>query len=384
MATYDVIVCGTGGVGSAAMWRLARRGVRVLGIDRFAPPHDHGSSHGQTRVIRQAYFEHPDYVPLLLETYRLWTELEHLTGTKLYHETGLLEVGPHDGVVVEGVVSAARQHHLQIEELAGAQIESRWPELRVPHPLTGVYEQRAGYLLVEECVEAQLRAASEAGAELESNVEVLESAIDRDAISLRTTKGQFSASAVVVTAGAWAAQLLRDLNLPLEVRRKSLFWFATPSAARASLASLPVFLYELPQGIFYGFPQLDDRGIKVAEHSGGIPVSDPAQLDREVDTTEQAAVSGFVRGHIPRVTTEITDHATCMYTMSPDEHFIVDSHPSYPQVALAAGLSGHGFKFTPILGEVLADLALDGSTDWPIGFLSLDRFGPSLPHAAAE
>jgi sarcosine oxidase len=372
-ASYDAIVLGTGGVGSAALWELARRGLRVLGIDRFAPPHDHGSSHGQTRIIRQAYFEHADYVPLLLESYRLWRELERRAGRELLRECGLLEVGPADGIVVPGVLAAARQHGLDVEQLSASQIAARWPAFRVPDELVGVYEPRAGYLHVEECVRAHLVAAQEAGAELRVGVEVLDWSADCEGVVVNTTAGRFTAARLVVTAGAWAGQLLESLGLYLHVRRQVVMWHATDDACAHVDAGFPCYLFELPAGIFYGFPAIDDRGLKAAEHSGGRPIADPSHVDRGLHDGDRAPVEAFLRSHLPAVKTPCREHSTCLYTMSPDEHFIVDRHPEHGQVVFAAGLSGHGFKFAPVLGAALADLALHGTTPLPIEFLSARR-----------
>lgn len=374
MSHYDAIVLGLGGVGSSAVMHLAHRGARVVGVDRFHPPHDRGSSHGQTRVTRQSYFEHPDYVPLVLETYRRWDELEQRVGRKLYHQTGLLEVGPVDGEVVPGVLRAAREHDLAVEELTPADVHARWPGFRLPESLTAVFETRAGYLLVEDCVRAHLEAATQAGAELRTGCEVLGWTAADNEVTVRTGDGELSADRLVIAAGAWSAGLLAELGIELTIRRKSLFWFRTRGERYAVEDGSPVFLFELPTGIFYGFPQLDERGVKVAEHSGGLPVDDPLALDRARHTADEQMLTAFLAEHLPDVTNEVTDHTVCMYTMSPDERFVVDRHPQFSNVTLAAGLSGHGFKFTAVLGQALAELALEGRTDLPIEFLSLSRF----------
>jgi sarcosine oxidase len=374
-ASYDAIVLGAGGVGSAAMHQLARRGLRVLGIDRFAPPHDRGSSHGQTRIIRQAYFEHADYVPLLLESYRLWEELERQTGRQLLLNTGLVEIGPSDGVVVPGVLEAAGRHGLAIETLTPAASQERWPALYVPDDMVAVFEPKAGALRVEQCVRAHLVAAQEAGADLRVGVEVLGWAFEGDSASIDTTAGRFSAARLIVTAGAWAGRLLADLDLKLEVRRKAMLWYPESDPTTRADAGFPCFLYELPNGVFYGMPSIDGSGVKVAEHSGGEPVDDPLHVDRSLRERDLEPVEAFLRTHLPTVLPACRDHAICLYTMSPDEHFIVDRHPQHPHVVFAAGLSGHGFKFAPALGTALADLGLNGTTPLPIGFLSLERFG---------
>jgi monomeric sarcosine oxidase len=376
MERYDAIVLGIGGVGSAALYHLAKRGIRAIGIDRFSPPHDRGSSHGQSRVIRQAYFEHSDYVPLLREAYRLWHELETLSETKLFHQIGLVEVGPSDGVVVPGVLRAADEHRLQVESLTAEQVERRWPGLSVAKQFACVFEPAAGYLRVEDCVKAHIDVACAAGAEIMVDTEVQSWTADGREVRLRTTSGQeIVGDRLVVTAGAWASQLLADLNVALQVRRKSLFWFAADDPRYDAATGMPVFLFEEPEGVFYGFPQIDERGVKFAEHTGGRTVDDPIVVDLSIDPDEQRRLIDALRRHLPGVSSRVTDHVVCLYTMSPDEHFIVDRHPAYANVVVAAGLSGHGFKFTPVLGRALADLALDGGTNLPINFLSLNRFG---------
>jgi monomeric sarcosine oxidase len=372
MERYDAIVLGIGGIGSAALYHLARSGAHVLGIDRFSPPHDHGSSHGQSRVIRQAYFEHPDYVPLLLESYQGWYELEQRTQRKLFHQVGLIQAGPPDGVVVPGVLRAATSHNLPVQELTADDIGRRWPGLQIPKDLCGAYEPAAGYLLVEDCVQAHLDAARSFGAETVCNVEVGSWTAGAHEVRVCLKHSEVTARQLVIAAGAWAAQLLADLNVALPVRRKSLFWFATDASEYAA-PNCPVFLFELPEGVFYGFPKLDERGVKFAEHSGGRTVENPLKADRSIDAEEQDRLVNVLSRFLPGVSSQVTDHTVCLYTMSPDENFIVDLHPEHANVAFAAGLSGHGFKFAPVLGRALAELTLQGGTHLPIDFLSLTR-----------
>ncbi|WP_442485394.1 N-methyl-L-tryptophan oxidase [Aeoliella sp. SH292] len=373
--SFDVIVIGAGGVGSAAMRELARRGAKVLGIDRFAPPHPHGSTHGETRVIRQAYFEHSDYVPLLRRAYEHWNEVEQTSGLTLFERCGLLEVGPPDGEVVAGVLSAARLHGLDVEQLNVDEVSRRWPALRIPEGLAAVFEPTAGCLHVERCVEAMLADARRLGAELVTNCEVRSWRSVGDSFEVVTSDATYSAAKLVVTAGAWAAGLLGELGVPLTPVRKSLFWFPVSSMQRP--AELPVYLYELDYGVHYGFPSLDGQTFKVAEHTGGVEVADPLSVDPTTDPEELLATQRFARECLVGAGEVPTSHKTCLYTMSPDGHFIVDCHPQFPGVAFAAGLSGHGYKFAPVLGEALADLALNGETKLPIGFLSANRFQQS-------
>ena len=373
--TYDVIILGTGGVGSAAAFHAARRGAKVLGIDRFPGGHDRGSSHGETRIIRQAYFEHPDYVPLLLRAYELWRELEQIAGEGLLHEVGLLQVGPPEGTVVRGVLEAARLHGLSVDSLNGDEVQRRYSGFRVPQDCVGVFEPAAGYLKVERCVLAHLDAAELHGAEFQFGSAAVSRQTSGSDIVVTTESGKsFRAKKLIVTAGAWAPQLLAELNVKLFVRRKHLYWYPTAAPEYRQDRGCPTFLYELPQGVYYGFPQIDTLGVKVAEHSGGAVITDPLNDPRELDAADLARVEAFLAAQMPGVTRQLGHRCVCFYTMSPDEHFIVDRSPRDPHVLFAAGLSGHGFKFTSVLGEALAELALDGSTDLPIDFLSLARF----------
>lgn len=371
MQSFDAIVLGTGGVGSAAAMHLAARGMRVLGLDRFGPGHDRGSSHGHTRVIRQAYFEHPDYVPLLRRAYELWEQLEQARRVKLFHRVGVLQVGLPEGAVIAGVKASAKLHSLPIDCLTAAECRERFSGFRIDENQAAVFEPNAGYLLVERCVIEHLDAAGQKGADLRNGVEVRGWREEGKGVIVETDQGTFAADRLVITAGAWASQLLSGLGVQLRVLRKPLYWFAPLNDV---YRQAPCYLYDLPEGCFYGFPQVDEKGMKLAEHSGGREVADPLRLDRQLDEADCARVAQFIERWLPQATTQLREHATCMYTMSPDEHFIVDRHPEYPQVSFAAGLSGHGFKFTNVLGEALCDLAVKGRTELPIEFLSLKRF----------
>lgn len=373
MHRYDAIVVGTGGVGSAALLCLALRGKSALGLDRFPPGHDRGSSHGATRMIRQAYFEHPDYVPLVLRAYELWAELEARRGDALFRQTGLLQLGPADGAVYRGVLASAERHSLAVDQLTAAEVRERYPNLRPDDAMVGLFERRAGYLSVETCIVAQLEEAVRSGAELKTGESVLSWRADGSGYLVETDCDVYRADRLIVTAGPWAGQLLADLNLPLVVVRKPQYWFAADSPHWQVDRGATAFLFETPAGMFYGFPQIDERGVKVAEHSGGPTVDDPLQVDREVDAADQQRVEAFCERYLVGMTTRRTHHAVCMYTMAPDADFIVDRHPAHPGVVFAAGLSGHGFKFTPVLGQALVDLAIEGRTTLPVDFLGAQR-----------
>ena len=387
MKRFDVIVIGTGGMGASAAMHLASRGVRVCGLDRFPPGHDRGSSHRQTRLIRMAYYEHPDYVPLLRRSYELWHDLETIVGRTLLVESGLLLAGPPDGAVVAGTLRSAAIHSLPVEPMTGRDASDRWPSLRIPEEWTAVYEARGGYLLVEDCVAAHAAAAVRLGAHLDHGCTVRgwrtvgHGDHDRHVI-VETDIGSYAADRLVVTAGAWAGDLLQLPSLPMKVLRKSLFWYQPEATRAAAYAAgrLPCFAFDGPTGFFYGFPAIDERGVKIAEHTGGTPVADPLSLDRGIDAREQERVEAVLADHLPKLRERPslrerpTAHSACLYTMSPDGHFVVGLHPRHPNVTIAAGFSGHGFKFASVIGEILADLALQGKTGHPIGFLSPQRF----------
>lgn len=373
-ATYDVIVLGLGAMGTAAAFEFARRGRRVLGLEQFPIGHDRGSSHGQTRVIRKAYFEHPDYVPLLQRSYERWYDLEQRTGKHLFTECGCLNIGKPDGEIIPGVRKAARLHHLSVTEWTGAEIRRRVPALNFGDDYVGLWEKEAGFLYVEKCVQAHAEAARSLGAKLEEGTCAQSWEISGSGVVVHTSTHQYAAERLVVTAGAWAGQMLRNLNLPLQVVRKVLFWFSTGNDRSLRRDVFPVYLCEVPEGIYYGFPVIDPFGHKVARHDGGEEVTDPLTVKRTISVEDERDCRQFVAQHVPPVLGSVRQSKVCLYTLTPDRHFIIDRHPQYPQVVLAAGFSGHGFKFASVVGEILADLAEKGSSDLPIGLFRLDRF----------
>jgi sarcosine oxidase len=369
----DAIVVGLGGAGGAALYHLAKRGARVVGFDRFAPGHDRGSSHGRTRVIRMAYYEHPDYVPLLRAAYRLWAELAEEAGEPLYREVGLLEAGPAEGEVVRGVLQSAERHAITIERLSAAEAMRRFSAFRLDPEWHAVFEPHAGYVLADAAQRAHVRLARAKGTEIRTGEPVLSWRRDGDGIAVKTASGETRAARLVVCPGAWANDLLANLGITFSVRRKVLLWHEAHAPAYSADGGCPVFLFETTRGVFYGIPRGDETALKVAEHTGGEVVADPLTVDRRLDETARSQNEDFVRAHLPGAVPSPVSHAVCLYPMSPDEHFVVGRDASEPRVAFAAGLSGHGFKFVSVLGEILADLTLEGSTRHPIEFLSPAR-----------
>ena len=366
----DVIVIGLGADGSAAAAHLAKRGTRVLGLEAFARGHTNGSSGGLTRVIRLAYYEHPDYVPLLKRAWTLWRELESATGEALLRQTGGVYAGPRGGELVAGSLRSAREHSLDHELLDPAALRERLPLFRFDPEWWGLAETTAGYLLPERCIEAHLRLAERNGADLRFGERVASWSRDGGAVRVTTDRGTYRADRVIIAAGAWNARLLPRIAPLLQVKRVPLFWFE-PVAERDALAALPVYIVDSGIGHgCYGFPYLPDQGLKIATHGAGTP-ADPDTIDRDAHPADEAPVREFIRTRLPVADGPVRAAKICMYTVTPDEHFIVDVEGP---VAYASACSGHGFKFASVMGEVLADLALDGTTRHPIGFLSAARF----------
>ena len=373
MITYDAAVIGVGGVGSAALFHLASRGLQVIGLEQFSIAHDRGSSHGQTRIIRTAYFENSAYVPLLIRSYELWRSLEVSSGQRLLEPTGLLEVGRPDGEILPGVVTSAQEHSLEIERLTSSQSEHRFPMYHVPDDMEAIFEPTAGMLYVEECVATHVRAAEAKNATVRQNTRVDRIELDAAPIVIHLENEEIAAERLVICGGAWASQLL-DLRLPLEIARKHLHWYSTDQPNWQAKRGCPTFFYELPDGCFYGFPAIDAQGVKIAEHTGGEKLTTPDDFDRSPSPEDDQRVLAFLSHHLIHVFPRRTRHETCLYTLTPDAHFIVDRHKMNPNIAYAAGLSGHGFKFAPVLGEILTDLVVHGESDQPIDFLSSKRF----------
>lgn len=373
MTNYDVIVLGLGGFGSSACYHAARRGVSVLGLEQFTPAHDRGSSHGETRIIRQAYFEHTDYVPLLIRAYELWDDLEQQTQRKLLHKVGLMISGRPDGEAVPGTRLAAIEHNLPLESMTARDAERRFPTFRIPDEHDVVFEANAGYLKVEDCTTAHLEMAERHGADLRFQTPVTSWESDGRTIIVRTDREEFTGKQLILAAGAWSSRCLDGLNVPLTVVRKYLAWFPVRAEQKSIIEHGPTFFYELGPRQFYGFPSVDGATLKMAEHTGGQTVDDPLEVDRHQHAGDVEPLSSFLRQAIPGVDPTPARHSVCMYTRTPDLHFIVDRHPRFENVVIACGFSGHGYKFTSVLGEVLADLAIEGKTTSPIEFLSLKR-----------
>ena len=369
--TFDVIVVGLGAMGSAACYHLAKRGQKVLGLDRFSPPHAFGSSHGQTRIIREAYFEHPLYVPLVQRAYELWADLENVSGRRLFVQTGGLMIGPPDGPVFGGAKQSAEQHRLPHEILTAAEVRGRFPMLRPTDDMLAVWESRAGILFPESCVETHVALARKHGAKIHAPEVVTNWEASGGQVRVKTSNGLHLARRLILASGSWIKSLLPDLKLPLKIERQVLYWFEAKRAPEQFQPDrCPIYLWEHePQRFFYGFPDLGE-GVKVAGHHEGESTS-PDAIDREVHANETEGMRRIVRKFLPDADGPLRSAVVCMYTNTPDHHFLIDTHPSCPQVVIASACSGHGFKFSSAIGEVLADLATEGHSSFD---LSLFRY----------
>jgi sarcosine oxidase len=374
---YDVIVAGLGAMGSASAYHLAARGRRVLGLDRHVPPHPLGSTHGDSRIIREMYFEHPLYVPLVQRAYELWRALEHDARTPLMTLNGGLMIGPREGMLVEGTLRSAAEHGLPYELLTPREVATRFPAFALQDDLVAVFDPRAGFLRPEACVRAYLSLAARAGAELRFGEPVLAWEPDGGGIRVRTPHGTYAADRLLLAAGAWTRDLLRGVDLPLSVERQVVFWFDPPADARRyEPERCPIYAWEHTPGyIGYGFPRLE-RGVKAALMHQGQVYAHADAVRRSVDDGEVDPLRSALRQMLPGVAAApVMGSAVCLFTNTPDTDFAVGLHPEHPQVLISSTCSGHGFKFASAIGELHADLLTEGRTGFDIAPFRLTRFG---------
>lgn len=375
--TCDVFIAGLGAMGGAAAWQLASRGQRVIACDRFHPPHTFGSSTGQSRIIREAYWESPVYVPIVRRAYELWERLERDTGQALLRRTGGLVIGPEEGALVSGAIRSARAHDVPFEQLSAAEVRQRHPALQPDDSLVGVLEPRAGVLAPEAAIAAMLAEAARLGAELRFEEPVLEWEPAEGGVRVRTTAGVVTAGRLILATGAWMDSALPGVRLPLTVQRQVMCWLPVPPGNEAfGPDRLPVWLWETAGGaMWYGFPDLGE-GAKVARHQAGEPTTADG-VEREVGERDLRPLREFVASALPDLTGPVHHARVCLYTNTPDEHFLLDRHPECPAVILASPCSGHGFKFATAIGEILADLAMDRTPATDLAPFALGRFTPS-------
>jgi sarcosine oxidase len=364
VGAFDVIVVGLGGMGSAAAAHASARGKRVLGLEQFHPAHSEGSSHGRSRVIRLAYFEHPAYVPLLRRSYELWRQLERDTSRRVLQMTGGLMIGAPDSEVVSGSLRSAREHDLDHDVLDAAEIHRRFPPL-TPHPgVVALHEREAGVVFPEEAIRAHLDVAAKHGARLQCDERVEDWRLSPSgSIEVQTSRARYECERLILAPGAWAPSLFKIDWLPLAIEPQLLYWFE-PAGGAAPFAPdrFPIYIWDLGHGVqFYGFPADDEQRVKVAFFRS-------AQIDeRSMRTALEPCLPALARGRL-------VDAVSCKYTLTPDHHFVIDLHPHSPKVVVASPCSGHGYKFASVIGEILADLATSGVTRHPISLFGLSRF----------
>ncbi len=373
--TYDVIVLGVGGMGGSALYHLAKTGARVCGIEQFPISHDRGSSHGDSRVIRKAYFLHPDYVPLLHRAYDLWRELESESGKSLMTLTGLLCAGPPDGPLIKGLDVCYATHDLPHERWTAAQAREHYPQFALPDNCSTYFDPLGGFLRVEECVATHAALAQRHGATIHADEPVLSWEADASGVTVTTARRRIEAGTLILTAGAWVAKELASLGLPLTVKRKALFWYQVNDAPGFEPGPFPIWIYEDGEREFYGFPVINANGLKAAEDSGGQVITDPSTVNRDLVPEDETGLRDCLDHLFPGAVGTRVRHKTCLYTMTPDHHFVLDRHPTHSNVLISSCCSGHGFKFASVIGEILSELALTGKTRQPIALFNIDRLG---------
>ncbi len=371
----DAIVIGVGTMGAATCAELARRRRSVIGLDRFAPPHDRASHHGVTRLFRKAYYEHPDYVPLLHRAAELWQRLNAERGTPIFVQTGGVYAGPPVGNVVRGTLESARRHSLRVERWSHGELANRFPQFRVPAEYEVLFDHDGAVIRSEAAIQHLVRSAASDGADLRTDEPAISWKEREGTVRVRTERAEYTARSLVVTCGAWAAEMLPTLGVPLVVTRQVLGWVRPRSAPMFAPEYFPVWGFENADGsMHYGAPMMPgERGVKVALHARGEP-TDPERVVRTIQNSDTSEILTGVERYLAGAFPEVTDSRVCLYTNSPDSHFVLGRLPGAERVFVACGFSGHGFKFAPVIGEILADLATTGRTDHPVGFLSPERF----------
>lgn len=370
---FDAIVIGLGAHGSSALYHLSQTGQKVAGIDRFTPPHNRGSSHGQSRIIRKAYHESPMYVPLVKEAYNLWESLEKVSGKQLLLRTGGIVLGDENAAVVKGAKLSAKMHDIPHEILDYGDIKKRFPILKPASDTVAVLDKDAGILFPEQCIQTHLEEAQKSGASLHTNEQVLKITPHDFFVEIETNKTKYQSAKVIVAAGAWLNSLMPELKLPLTIERQVLYWFRNKNAGpRFTPDALPIYIWEhAPGNVFYGFPDLGD-GIKTAFYHGGR-VIEPNALTQDVTSAEIDSMKQVVETCFD-IDAQFNYATACMYTDTPDEDFILDFHPQHKNVIIASPCSGHGFKFSSLIGKILCGMATNRGVAFDLSPFSIDRF----------
>jgi sarcosine oxidase len=374
LSAYDAIVLGLGGMGSASLFHLASRGLRVLGLERFDLVHEYGSSHGLTRIIRLAYWEHPTYVALLRRAYELWRELESHAGERLLYITGSVDAGPEGGPIFEGARKSSELHGLAYEVMDGDELHRRFPGYRLPEQMRCLYQPDGGFLLPERCDVAHIEQALAHGAEVRFREPVTSWEVNGGKVRVRTPRGRYEAGRLVICAGPWTSKLVPELDGLAVPERQVLAWLQPSRPEYFRLGAFPVFNLEVEEGRYYGFPSFLIPGFKFGKYHHREEQVDPDTVNREPEPADEELLRSFARRYFPDGAGATLMLKTCLFTNSPDRHFILDRHPAHPEVAVAAGFSGHGYKFCSVVGEVMADLVQGGRARHDIEFFRLRRF----------
>lgn len=380
---FDAIVLGVGSMGSATCYFLSARGYQVLGLEQFSIPHESGSHTGQSRIIRKAYFEDAGYVPLMERAYENWKQLEELTGEQVYFKTGLLYVGPPDHLVMKGVKEAALRHKIELRFLNREQASSVFPPFTIPKRNEVIIEPDAGFIKPEKAITLYKQEAEKKGAVIHSHETVVDWKKEKDGIEVITDKSTYHCRKLIITAGAWTNKMISGLPVALKITRQVIAWVRPNNENDYVSGNFPCWMIadHNRDGVLYGFPFLDKEsfgspgGLKFAWHSAAEP-TDPDKVNRKVSDEEIRDLVKQVATYLPVVeSAELVATKTCLYANSPDENFILDHLPGHDNdVTIACGFSGHGFKFVSVIGEILADLSMEGKTELPIDFLRLTRF----------
>jgi N-methyl-L-tryptophan oxidase len=371
---YDVIVVGAGSMGMSAGYYLAKAGIRTLMIDAFDPPHREGSHHGETRLIRHAYKSGSLYIPMVLRAHNLWNELEDLAGTELLVPSGVLNIADPDHYSFQNRPEDAKAFGIAVEMLDAAEMRKRWPGLSLPEHFVGMYEPKAGYLHSEKCVASYRKLAIAAGAKLLTDTPVQRVEAGKEGVTIHTKDGVYHADKALLSAGAWFQSLEPFVSIPIRPVRKSFGWFQTgPSLFDPE--HFPGFTLHGAEGGYYGFPNIDSAGLKIGRHDTGLewkPGESFEPFGRYVE--DERDLRHVLESYMPQAAGKLIRGSVCKYEISPDEHFIIDYHPAYPNIIIAGGFSGHGFKFSSVVGEMVADLIRKNHTDFDIRPFALSRF----------
>jgi sarcosine oxidase len=372
--TWDVIVIGVGGMGSATVYQLAKRGSKVLALEQHNIPHALGASHGINRMIRLAYAEDPRYVPMVRRSYRLWRDLGRTVKERLLFITGGIDAGPEDSWIVRGSLKACAKHKLKHEILTAIELHKRFPGFRLPKTMVAVYQPQAGFVLSERSIVAHVSLALDLGAEIHAREQVLDWEVQRGTVKVRTDRGSYRAGRLIITAGPWAADVVKRLRGVVRPERQVLIWVQPKRPERFRMGAFPVFYMQDGDEKFYGLPIYSIPGFKFGKYNHLKEQVDPNTMDRECHSKDEQVLREAIRKYFPDADGPTIAMKTCLFSNTSDENFILDLHPDFPEVSIAAGFSGHGFKFCPVVGEIMADLALHGgSKTFDLGLFSLDR-----------